>query len=131
MASDPILGVGCGWALQTGEWLADDVGAALAGSGKLDDALRLYARHHDERLRAHHELINAGSLAKPFNANEQTIFRAAACDRAFAASFGRLASRLTHPTDVMTLGTLARATWLRMTRKVPEPVTLPARPAIA
>jgi flavin-dependent dehydrogenase len=131
MASDPILGVGCGWALQSAEWLADDVSAALAGEGNLDDALRLYARHHEERLRAHHELINAVSLAKPFNAIEQTIFRAAASDRAFAETFGRLGSRMVHPSDVMTVGTLARAFWLRMTRKVPEPVTLPARPAFA
>jgi hypothetical protein len=31
----------------------------------------------------------------------------------------------------MTLGTLARAAWLRMTRRVREPVTIAGRPAIA
>jgi flavin-dependent dehydrogenase len=130
MTSDPIFGVGCGWAFQTGEWLADDVGEALANRQGLDGALQVYAQHHDERLRAHHELINQISLAKPFNAVEKTIFHAAAADPAFARTFVRLNQRLVHPREVMTLKTLARAFWLRMSKKVQEPATLP-RPALA
>jgi flavin-dependent dehydrogenase len=134
MASDPVLGVGCGWALQTGEWLAEDVGDALTsghGLEALDEALDRYARHHDERLRAHHEVINAVSLAKPYNAVERAIFRAAASDRDFAQTFARFGGRLLHPSEVMTLGTVARAFWLKWTRKVSEPVAIPARPAFA
>ena len=31
LATDPLWGVGCGWALQSGEWLADSVTPALLG----------------------------------------------------------------------------------------------------
>ena len=29
LAADPLWGVGCGWAFQSGEWLAEEVGPAL------------------------------------------------------------------------------------------------------
>src|SRR2546423_13028924 len=31
LATDPLWGVGCGWAFQSAEWLADSVAPALAG----------------------------------------------------------------------------------------------------
>ena len=40
LATDPLFGIGCGWAFQSGEWLADSVGPALAGMGSLDAGLR-------------------------------------------------------------------------------------------
>ncbi len=39
MAADPVWGVGCGWAFQSGEWLAQELGPALSGSAS-DTAAR-------------------------------------------------------------------------------------------
>lgn len=120
MTSDPVMGVGCGFALQSGEWLGEDVGPALAAGKGVDEALAAYRRHHDERLRMHHEMINGISLAKPFNPIERLIFHGAAVDRDFAKTVGLLNSRVKHPKEVLGPGLLARALWLRLTKKVPR-----------
>ena len=61
LAVDPLFGVGCGWAFQSGEWLADSVAPALHGSEPLERGLKRYRRRHrngparprlhDQRLR--------------------------------------------------------------------------------
>ncbi len=40
LATDPLFGVGCGWAFQSAEWLADSVAPALRGQESLDRGLR-------------------------------------------------------------------------------------------
>ena len=49
MASDPLWGVGIGWALQSAEWLAEEAGPALGEERALDGALKRYARRHARR----------------------------------------------------------------------------------
>jgi flavin-dependent dehydrogenase len=131
LASDPVLGVGCGWAFQSGEWLADDVGRALSSGSGLDEALETYAHHHRERLHPHQRLVNAFSRAKPHSGLERALIRAAASDTAFRRLFLRFNARLLHPRDVLTPGTLARAVWLAWTRKPSEPATMPPSPALS
>lgn len=127
MASDPLFGVGCGWALQTGEWLAQDVGDALVNKRGLDEALVTYARHHHERLHPHHELLNQSASGKPFGVIDKLVFSAAAKNASFAHEFAMLGSRFTNPRDVLGPGLLARALWASLTGKTRHPVTLPAR----
>ena len=50
LASDPLWGVGCGWAFQSAEWLVDETAEALTGGGDLDGALDAYRRAHARRL---------------------------------------------------------------------------------
>lgn len=52
LATDPLWGVGCGWALQSGEWLADSVAPALLGDEPLQRGLQRYRRCHSGRLTA-------------------------------------------------------------------------------
>jgi flavin-dependent dehydrogenase len=113
MTSDPIFGVGCGWALQSAEWLVEDVADALKTHSPtlIDEALETYRKHHHDRLAAHHDLINEISQAKPFNALQRLLFAASARDDRVARDFGGLVARLRHPKDVMTPGFLARAVW--------------------
>ena len=66
LASDPLWGVGCGWALQTAEWLSDEVAPAIHG-GDLDAALERYRRLHRRRLGPHHFLIADLATARPAN----------------------------------------------------------------
>lgn len=126
MTSDPLLGVGCGWAFQTGEWLAEDVGDALVRGQGLDEALETYAHHHAHRLRAHHEITNKLALAEPRDLMNRTFFHAAASDPEVARRFSMLNGRVAHPREILTFGLLGRAFWARAFRKPREPVTIPA-----
>src|ERR671937_374744 len=54
LAPDPLWGVGCGWAFQSGEWLAEAVGPSLAGDPDAVDAgLEPYRKRHRAGLAAH------------------------------------------------------------------------------
>ncbi len=80
-ASDPIFGVGCGWAFQSADWLAEEVGSALHGSDReLNRALKGYARRHRRELGAHHWLISDYSSGRPFSPIEKLIYSTAARD---------------------------------------------------
>ena len=58
LATDPLFGVGCGWAFQSGEWLADSVGPALRGEEPLERGLKRYRRRHARELRGHAFMIH-------------------------------------------------------------------------
>ena len=44
LTSDPLMAIGCGWALQSAAWLADSVAPALTAGESLAPALRRYRR---------------------------------------------------------------------------------------
>jgi 2-polyprenyl-6-methoxyphenol hydroxylase-like FAD-dependent oxidoreductase len=84
-ASDPIFGVGCGWAFQSADWLDEEVGPALHGSDReLNRALGAYARRHRRELGAHHWLISDYSSARRFNPIEKLVYSTAARDAELA-----------------------------------------------
>ena len=101
LAADPLFGIGCGWAFQSGEWLADSVGPALAGSGSLERGLKRYRRLHTRRLRGHAFLINDYSTGRPLNPAERLLFSAAARDAKLARRFDRFATRQIGPARMM------------------------------
>jgi flavin-dependent dehydrogenase len=107
LASDPLWGVGCGWAFQSGEWLADQLGPALQ-EGNVDAALERYRREHRKRLGPHHFLIAdlaSGRLANPF---ERAMFRASPRDETVMRAFESVGSRRTSPAEVFKPSVLAR-----------------------
>jgi flavin-dependent dehydrogenase len=65
LASDPLWGVGVGWAFQSGEWLVDETADALLGDGGLDAALQSYRRVHRRRLMPHHFTIADLASGRP------------------------------------------------------------------
>ena len=69
MVGDPLWGVGCGFALQAGGWLADALAPALTrGSAtEVDRALNGYARTHRRRLALHQKLLIDASSGRDFN----------------------------------------------------------------
>ena len=80
-ASDPLFGVGCGWAFQSADWLAEEVGPALHGSDRdLERALSAYARRHRRELGAHHWLISDYSSGRRFSPLEKLIYSTAPRD---------------------------------------------------
>jgi 2-polyprenyl-6-methoxyphenol hydroxylase-like FAD-dependent oxidoreductase len=82
LAIDPLWGVGCGWALQSAEWLADSVAPALTGerssrAALLRRGLRRYRRRHARALRGHAAMIHDYAGGRRLNAGERFLFSAA------------------------------------------------------
>jgi menaquinone-9 beta-reductase len=101
LATDPLFGIGCGWAFQSSEWLADSVGPALTGRGSLDRGLKRYRRLHSRHLRGHAFLIHDYSTGRRFSPAERLLFSAAARDRKLAVRFDRFATRQVGPARMM------------------------------
>ncbi len=84
LAIDPLWGVGCGWALQSAEWLSDSVLPALLDAKPLDAGLRRYGRRHARHLRGHAAMMYDYAGGRRFNAVERLLFSAATYDAGVA-----------------------------------------------
>jgi flavin-dependent dehydrogenase len=93
LATDPLFGVGCGWAFQSAEWLAEETRTALLNRGDLDAALERYRRAFRRRLGFHHLQIADYSTGRPMRLNERIAFRAAAKDPVIGAAFEEFVTR--------------------------------------
>jgi menaquinone-9 beta-reductase len=122
IAADPLWGVGCGWALQSGEWLAEELGPALpGGEAEVDGAVRSYAVRHRKALDEHEKACSEYSSGRRFNPIERLLYRAAARDREVAGRLAAMGGRWVTPKEAMTLGTLARVVRVNL-----SPVRRPA-----
>jgi menaquinone-9 beta-reductase len=101
LATDPLFGVGCGWAFQSSEWLAESVVPALSGDGRLDEGLERYRRRHAKELRAHAFFIHDYANGRRLNPAERMLFAAAARDSKSALLFEELGSRRMRPQEMM------------------------------
>lgn len=97
LATDPLFGVGCGWAFQSGEWLADSVAPALSGEEPLERGLKRYRRLHKRRLGGHAFMIHDYATGRRLNPGEKTFFAAAARDPKVATTFDRFGTRQIGP----------------------------------
>ena len=97
LASDPIFGVGCGWAFQSAEWLVDHTRAALLERGDLDAALDRYRRAFRRRLGLDHWLIADFSSGRRLLAPERMTFRAATVDPVVAKAVEEVITRRRSP----------------------------------
>jgi flavin-dependent dehydrogenase len=94
LATDPLFGVGCGWAFQSAEWLVEETATALLDPhGNLDHALGRYRRAFLRRLGPHHLQIADYSSGRPMRRNERLILRAAARYPAVGAPVERFVTR--------------------------------------
>jgi 2-polyprenyl-6-methoxyphenol hydroxylase-like FAD-dependent oxidoreductase len=120
LTSDPLMAIGCGWALQSAEWLADSTAPALTGTGTLAAALRRYRRTRRRNLAAHHRMLIADARGRKMNPMQRLLFSAAARDPEMAALFHRYAERSIPPRRLLAppaLGRAARAAlWPRASR---------------
>ncbi len=117
LAADPLWGVGCGWAFQSAEWLADTVGPALRGGpDDVDAALERYRKRHRAGLAAHEKFTSAYSTGRRFNPMEKLLFRAAARDRRVAQRVTLMGERWIAPQKMLGLGTMARVIRVNLSR---------------
>jgi 2-polyprenyl-6-methoxyphenol hydroxylase-like FAD-dependent oxidoreductase len=108
LAADPLWGVGCGWALQSADWLVEETARALVGGGDLDAALERYRRVHRRRLLGHYLMISDIASGRPVNVFERRLYRAAARDRIVRETFESIGSRRRQPARVLSPRMLAR-----------------------
>jgi menaquinone-9 beta-reductase len=108
LASDPLWGVGCGWAFQSADWLVEETAGALVGGGDLDGALDSYRRVHRRRLGLHHFLISDIASARPANPVERAMYRSAVTDDRVFSVFEAIGSRRRSPATLFAPRTLAR-----------------------
>ncbi|MEV5198505.1 NAD(P)/FAD-dependent oxidoreductase [Streptomyces sp. NPDC053720] len=110
LTSDPLWGVGCGWALQTAQWLTEAVAPAASGLREdLDASLTAYARTHRRRLTGHQQLAVDYAKSRPFKAMERLMFAAAARDTSMARHMYMFAARLIGPLGFLKPTALAKA----------------------
>jgi flavin-dependent dehydrogenase len=108
LASDPLWGVGCGWAFQSADWLVEETADAVIGDGDLDAALDAYRRVHRRRLGLHHFFTSDIASARPSNPLERSMYRAAATDDAVWRAFEAIGSRRRSPATLFAPRTLLR-----------------------
>jgi len=112
-ALDPFWGVGCGFALQSAEWLADSLAPALAGREPLARGLRRYRRTHALRLAGHERSILDYASARKLKGPERFLFSTAARDERTARVVEAFGSRNIGPARMiataMPLAALATA----------------------
>jgi menaquinone-9 beta-reductase len=112
LAVDPLWGVGCGWAFQSAEWLAEAVGNSLQSPDKLDRGLKAYGRRHRLELAGHEFLISDFSTGRGYNLIEWLMFSAAARDPACADHVLAFGSRCIGVAAFLSPLAVARAAWV-------------------
>lgn len=100
VASDPLWGVGCGWAFQTAEWLVDATAGALDGGPRLDAALEDYRRAVRRRIGPHHLVMSEFASGRRTLPTERAYFRAATRDEEVARAIGEVAGRFRSPLHI-------------------------------
>jgi 2-polyprenyl-6-methoxyphenol hydroxylase-like FAD-dependent oxidoreductase len=108
-ATDPLVGVGCGWALQSGEWLASELDGTLSSDRDVDHALGRYRQRHARALAVHHRMISDYSTGRPLNRMERMLFTAAPRDQHVARALHMLLSRMAAPQRIITPSIIVRA----------------------
>jgi flavin-dependent dehydrogenase len=104
LATDPLFGVGCGWAFQSAEWLADSVAPALRGEEALATGLRRYRRRHSRHLRGHAWMIHDYATGRKLQPPERLLFSGAARDPRAAAIFDAFGTRQIGATRMIATG---------------------------
>jgi flavin-dependent dehydrogenase len=101
LAADPLFGVGCGWAFQSGEWLADSVSPALQGVESLSNCLRRYRKRHRRQLGMHARMIHGYSTGRKFDQVERAMIKTAVRDPKAAAIFEAIGTRRKTPPQLL------------------------------
>ncbi len=108
LSTDPMWGVGCGWALQSADWLVEETAGALTAGGDLEAPLERYRRTHFRRLAVHHFFIADGASGRRANPMERLMYRAAARDPDVRRDFAAIGGRHEPPTIIFRPRRLAR-----------------------
>lgn len=97
LAADPMFAVGCSWALQSGEWLADSVAPALLGKESLARGLARYRRRHRRATHGHALMMRRLSTTRPLPPRARMVWAAASHDHRLGADIEAFSGRSISP----------------------------------
>jgi len=129
MAADPLWGIGCGWAFQSAEWLADELAGALdaaSSNARVDAAIERYRKRHRRRLLGHFLMTSDYATGRRFTTLERLLVSAAAKDELSATRFHAFGSRSIGPTDAEFGRFVGRAIRVNATQRKAVPADRPA-----
>ena len=109
LSSDPVWGVGCGWAMQTAEMLVGSTAPGLLAGRDLSRSLRRYRMRHLAGPGAHDFFLADYSTGRPFSALERLVYSAAARDPRTASHIEAYGERRISPWRFAHPLSLARA----------------------
>jgi 2-polyprenyl-6-methoxyphenol hydroxylase-like FAD-dependent oxidoreductase len=115
-ASDPVWGVGVGFALQSAAWLADELAGPLTAGTDPDPALERYRRVHRRQLALHHLQMSDFAGGRELNALERVMHRAATRDPQTATMMAEVAARAQPLDRIMRPRRMARAAVMAVAR---------------
>ncbi|HEU5002298.1 MAG TPA: NAD(P)/FAD-dependent oxidoreductase [Actinomycetota bacterium] len=115
ITGDPLFGIGCGWAMQGAEWLADAVAPHLGTGQGQDKAVEAYCATLRTKLAAHFFLISDYSTGRGYNPMEKLTFAAGARDARGARLVGEIGGRTIPATTLMKPGVVAHAVKVNLT----------------
>jgi 2-polyprenyl-6-methoxyphenol hydroxylase-like FAD-dependent oxidoreductase len=115
-ASDPLWGVGVGFALQSASWLADELAGALTAGVDPDPALERYRRRHRRELALHHLQMADYAHGRNLNVLERAMHRAATRDPQTAEMMAAVAARAEPLDRIMKPRRMARAMAMAVAR---------------
>ena len=96
VSTDYLWGVGCGWAFQSAEWLAEATADALtsgADTPTLDSAINAYRRRLRTGVLGHFLVMSDFSSGRPMSPIERLLFSAGTRDYATAALLRQVGDR--------------------------------------
>ena len=117
LASDPLWGIGCGWAFQSAEWLAEEMSATFDSPAVLDRTLWRYARRHGATLRGHHAFICSYATGRRFTLIERLMIGAAVRDPVSARHLAKLVTGQIGMPEFLSPTAIGRAAWSALTRR--------------
>ncbi len=123
MVGDPLWGTGCGWAIQTAEWLCDAVTMALRDGPvtDIDSGGRRYQRQHKRRLLAHQFVNKEFARKLTLSPVERLMFAGAVWDTKVAEQVVAVGSRNRSPLAFLSPALLARAATAQRRSNVSAP----------
>jgi len=122
VSADPLWGVGCGWALQGGEWLVESTKDAFGSDAELDAAVRNYRKVLRSRLGGHFFLISDYSTGRGYNPVEKLMFSAATRDTELARHTFKFGARSIPVHEFLAPSKVARAIRVNLQHRK-EPAT--------
>jgi 2-polyprenyl-6-methoxyphenol hydroxylase-like FAD-dependent oxidoreductase len=123
LTSDPLWGVGCGWAFQSAEWLAGHTAPALRDGdpARVDRALESYRKAHRSALRGHDFVICDFARRRDYNLIERIFFPASVHDPQTASHFEAFGSRRIGMARFLHPAAVLRALRVNWKHKTPAP----------
>lgn len=98
---DPLFGVGCGWAFESGAMLADEVAPALSNGGPLSAPLRSYRRRLSMKIIPHTLLTNGYTRGRALSRFERFVMTRAARSPEVEKSMVELMTRNISPFELL------------------------------